>query len=120
MLKVTAICAALIALATAPLVAHEREATLQRVIGPDDAFDVIIGTPNNGNAPIYDLGDTPDALVIHLTGGELWVGFDDAAKMLETIEMLRRPLGRFYLGSRDNPVAVYMVPKDRVFTAVGR
>src|SRR5438477_2884168 len=92
MLKVAAGCALLIAFATGSLRAHEREAQLQRISGPDDTFDMIVGTPKSANAPIYDLSESPDALVIHLTGGELWIAFDDAAKMLEAIEMLRRPI----------------------------
>ena len=44
---------------------------------------MIVATPKSANAPIYDLGESPDALIIHLTGGELWIGYDDAATMLE-------------------------------------
>jgi hypothetical protein len=120
MLKVSAVCAALIAFATGPLGAHEREATIQRITGPDETFDMIVATPKSANAPLYDLSESPDALVIHLTGGELWIGFDDAAKMLETVEMLRRPIGAFHGRNRDNPVAVYIIPKGRALTALSR
>jgi hypothetical protein len=120
MLKVTLVCAGLIALAAGPLGAREREATLQKITGPDDTFEMIIGTTKPGNAPIYDLGETPDALVIHLTGSELWVAFDDAAKMLEAVETLHRPLGAFHVRDHDNPVAVYIIPKGRELTALSR
>src|ERR1051325_6310128 len=120
MLKSSALGIALMALVTGPLCAHEREATLQRITGEDDGFDMIVAAPKSPNAPIYDLGETPDALVIHLVGGELWVAFNDAAKMLEAIEMLRCPLGAFHVRARDSPVAVYLIPKGRALTALGR
>ena len=120
MLKSSALGIALMALVTGPLCAHEREATLQRLTGPDDAFDMIVAAPKSANAPIYDLGETPDALVIHLLGGELWVAFEDAAKMLDAMERLRRPLGTFYIRDRENPVAVYIIPKGRGVTALSR
>jgi hypothetical protein len=118
--KFSTACAALIALATGPLSAHEREANIQRVTGPDDTFDLIIGTPKSANAPIYDLSESPDALIIHLTGGELWIAFDDAAKMLEAVEMLRRPIGAFRVRDQDNPIAAYIIPKSRALPAAGR
>ena len=103
--------AALIALGTGPLTAHEREAHLQKITGPDNAFDMIVATAKSPNAPIYDLSETPDALVIHLIGGELWLAFEDAAKMLEAIDVLHRPIGAFRVGNQDNAVAVYIAPK---------
>jgi hypothetical protein len=120
MLKVAAVCAALIALATGPLGAYEREANIQRIAGSDDTSDMIVATPKSANAPIYDLGESPDALIIHLTGGELWIGYDDAATMLEGIEMLHHPIGAFHVGDQNNPVAVYIIPKGRALTALGR
>jgi hypothetical protein len=75
---------------------------------------------SNGRTAFYDLGETPDALVIHLVGGELWVAFEDAAKMLDAMERLRRPLGTFYIRDRENPVAVYIIPKGRGVTALSR
>jgi hypothetical protein len=120
MLKVAAVCAALIAFATGPLGAYEREANIQRIAGSDDTSDMIVATPKSANAPIYDLGESPDALVIHLTGGELWIAFDDAAKMFEAIEMLRRPIAAFHVRDRGNPVAAYIIPKGRALTALGR
>jgi len=62
MLKVAAVCAALIAFATGPLGAYEREANIQRIAGSDDTSDMIVATPKSANAPIYDLGESPDAL----------------------------------------------------------
>jgi hypothetical protein len=120
MLKLAAVGATLIALATGPLSAHEREAALQRIVGPDDAFEMIVATAKSADAPIYDLADTPDALVIHLIGGELWLEFEDAAKMLEAVEMLHRPSGAFHEGNRGDPVTFYIIPKASALTALGR
>jgi len=119
MLKHSAVGLALMALATGPLFAHEREATLQRITGPDGTFDMVVAAPKSANAPVFDLSETFDAFVIHLTGGELWVGFDNADKMLEAVEMLRRPLGAFYVGDRTKPVTVYIVPRSGAL-ALGR
>ena len=72
---------------------------------------MLVATAKPGGA-IYDLGESLDALVIHLIGGKLWVGFDDASKMMETIDMLRRPLGSFHVESKEpDPIAVYLIPK---------
>jgi len=119
MLKNFAVAVALMALATGPLFAREREATLQRITGPDGTFDMVVAAPKSANAPVFDLGETFDAFVIHLTGGALWVGFENAVKMLEAVEMLRRPLGAFYVGDRTNPVTVYIVPRSGAL-ALGR
>jgi len=92
----------------------------REIAGSDDTSDMIVATPKSANAPIYDLGESPDALIIHLTGGELWIGYDDAATMLEGIEMLHHPIGAFHVGDQNNPVAVYIIPKGRALTALRR
>jgi len=66
---------------------------------PGANFEMLVATAKPGGA-IYDFGESPDALVIHLIGAKLWVGFDDAAKMLETIDILRRPLGSFHVDKK--------------------
>jgi len=54
-------------------------------------------------------------------GHQLWVGFDDAAKMLETIDMLRRPLGSFNLERNEaDPIALYLIPKPNTLAGAYR
>jgi hypothetical protein len=114
MLKIFSICAALVAVGAGSVGAHEREAILQKIEVPDASFDMLVATTRSPNPAIYDLGDSPDALVIHLIGGELWLGFDDGAKMLDTLDMLQRPVGSFHLENpATNPIAVYLVPKRK-------
>ena len=52
--------------------------------------------------------------MVHLIGGKLALGFDDAEKMLKALGTLRRPVGAFHVESPDEgsriPVAVYLVP----------
>ena len=62
----------------------------------------------------FDLSESPDALLVHLVGGELALGFDNPEKMLKALDSLRRPIGAFHvdgpaLGSRI-PVALYLAP----------
>jgi hypothetical protein len=110
MLKRLAMCCALV-LGAGSSSAHEREAILQKIEVPGANFQMLVATAKPGRA-IYDLGESPDALVIHLIGTKLWVGFDDASKMLETIDLLRRPLGSFHLeGNEADPIAIYLIPK---------
>ena len=118
MLKRLAICCALV-LAAGSSSAHEREAILQKIEVPGTNFEMLVATAKPGGA-IYDLGESPDALIIHLTGGELWIGYDDAATMLEGIEMFHHPIGAFHVGDQNNPVAVYIIPKGRALTALRR
>src|SRR5204863_8672848 len=99
MLKRLAICCALV-LAAGSSSAHEREAILQKIEVPGANFEMLVATAKQGGA-IYDLAGSPDALVIHLIGGKLWVGFDDAAKMLETIDTLHRPLGSLHAEEKE-------------------
>ena len=80
MLKRFAICAALVALEAGSAAAQEREAVLQKIAVPGTSFEMLVATASSPDGAIYDLGDTPDSLVIHLIGGKLWVGFEDAGK----------------------------------------
>jgi hypothetical protein len=52
--------------------------------------------------------------VLHLIGGELALGFDDAESMLKAAVALRRPFAALRLESPDHrlpiPVALYLVP----------
>ncbi len=87
---------------------------LQTVGVPGASFDVLVAMPKSPTT-FYDLGKSPDALVIHLVGGNLALGFDSEEKMLKAFDSLRRPIGAFHLESTDSkshtPVAVYIVPK---------
>jgi hypothetical protein len=114
MLKHLSICAALMALAPGPANAQQKEAMLQRMEVPGAPFDVIVAMPKPQGA-VFDLSESPDALVVHLIGGELVLGFDDAEKMLKVLATLRRPVGALRVQSPDRrfpmPVAVYLVPE---------
>ena len=114
MLKRLAICCALV-LAAGSSSAHEREAILQKVEVPGTNFEMLVATTKPGGA-IYDLGESPDALIIHLIGTKLWVGFDEVAEMLETMDILRRPLGSFHVENKEaDPIAVYLIPNVNTF-----
>ena len=78
MLKSLAMCCALVLWAGSST-AREREAILQEIEVPGANFEMLVATVKPGGA-IYELGESPEALVIHLIGAKLWVGFDDAAK----------------------------------------
>jgi hypothetical protein len=76
---------------------------------------MLVATAKPGGA-IYDLGESPDALIIHLIGTKLWVGFDEVTAMLETMDIVRRPLGSFHVENKEaDPIAVYLIPKVNTF-----
>ena len=112
MLKHLSICAALVAFATGAANAQQKEATLQKLEVPGSAFDIIVAMPKPGGVT-FDLSELPDALLVHLIGGALALGFDNAEKMLQALDSLRRPIGAFHVddpavGSRI-PIALYLV-----------
>jgi hypothetical protein len=113
MIKHLSICAALLAFATGSANAQQKEAMVQRIEVPGAAFDLILAI-TKPQGVTFDLAESPDALLIHLIGGELAVGFDDAETMLKVLGTLRRPVGAVHIESRDHksrmPVAVYLVP----------
>ena len=113
MLKHLSICAALIAFSAGAANAQQKEAILQKLEVPGAAFDIIVAMPKPQGVT-FDLSESPDALVVHLIGGELALGFDDAEKMLKALDTLRRPVGAVHVESPDEgsriPVAVYLVP----------
>jgi hypothetical protein len=114
MLKHLSICAVLIAFATGSVNAQQQEAVLQKLEVPGAAFDIILAMPKPSGAT-YNLGNSPDALLVHLTGGELALGFDGAEKMLKALDSLQLPVCSFHVENKDSksrkPVAVYIVPK---------
>src|SRR5262245_1681671 len=115
MLKHLAVCAALITFTGNSVSAQPREAMLQKVEIPGATFDLVVAMPTAPGA-VLDLGESPDALVIPLAGGELALGFESAEQMLNTLDSLRSPVGAVHI-RRDGadspiPVTVYMVRKD--------
>lgn len=115
MLKHLAICAALITFSTGSVSAQQQEAVLQKVTVPGAAFDIILAMPKPSGV-IYNLGKSPDALLIHLIGDEMALGFDGADKMLKALDTLQLPVCAFHVESNDKmsrrPVSVYIVPKS--------
>jgi hypothetical protein len=113
MLKHISICATFIMLGMSPLKAQQQEAALQQVELPGVGFNIVLVTPKSPAATI-DLGGSPDALILHLTGGELALAFEDGSKMLEASDLLRHP-GCAFRASGDGrsakPVSVYVVSK---------
>lgn len=117
MFKHLSICAALLAFATGSANAQEQEAILQKVEVPGARFHMLVAVPKSSGVT-YNLGNSPDALVVHLTGGKLVVGFDDAEQMLRAFDQLRGPAFGFHVPSKDGgstiPAAVYIVPSGEV------
>jgi hypothetical protein len=112
MLKQLSICAALMAFAASAANAQQKEAILQKMEVPGATFEIILAMPKP-HGVTFDLSESPDALLVHLIGGELALGFDDAQKMLEVFDSLRRPIAAFHVWSPDGgriPVALYVLP----------
>ena len=113
MLKHLSICALFVALATSTASAQQR-AVLHKVEAPGAGFDVLIAMPKSPGSESYSLSASPDALIVHLVGGELALEFDDADEMVRALDSLRRPIGAFRVETPGRklqiPVAVYMVP----------
>ena len=120
MFKQLSICAALIVFATGAANAQQREAILQTIEVPGAAFDLVLAIPKTP-AAMVDLGGSPDALVVHLVGGELALVFESAEQMLKTSDSLRSPVGAFHIQRNDinsaTAVAVYMVPNGRILVS---
>jgi len=95
-----------------PATAQQREAMLERISVPGTGFDIVVAMPKPGGAT-YRLGNSPDALIVHLIGDDLALAFDDPWKMVKAFDYLRKPIGAFYVDSPDLksriPIALYMV-----------
>ncbi len=115
MLRHLSICATFIAFTVGSVNAQQREAVLQKMEVPGGGFDIILGMPKSPNGAILNLGNTPDALIVHLIGGELALSFDSVEKMLKALDSLHRPACAFQVEASDKqsgkPVAVYIVPR---------
>jgi len=110
MLRLLAICATLIIAAVSAASAQQREAVLQRIEIPGAAFDIVIAMPRPAGV-IYDLAESPDALLVNLAGDELAIGFERVDEMLKMAEFVRAPACSFKGKGRGSPVAIYAVPK---------
>ena len=108
------ICAALAVIAAGPLAAQEQEASLRRIEVSGSSFDIILAMPKTPGA-IIDLAESPDALVLHLAGGKLALGFEIVEAMIDAIDTLRTPVGASQVhrpgSAAAQPLAVYIVPK---------
>ena len=115
MLKHLSLCAALLAFGAASANAQQQEAVLQKVTVPGATFDIILAMPKPSGAT-YNLGNSPDALLVHLIGGELALGFDGAERMMKELDTLQLPVCAFHVEGKASksrkPVSVYIVPKD--------
>ena len=117
MLKHSLICAALVALGTGSVNAQQQEAVLQKVAVPGAGFDIILAMPKSPGTTI-NLGNSPDALVAHLIGGELALSFDGEEKMLKALNSLQLPVCALHVDSKaSKPVAVYIVPMGETITS---
>ena len=117
MLKHLSIFAALLAVVPFTAQAQQLEAVLHRMEVPGANFEIIVARPSSSGVTI-DLGRAPEALVIHLIGGELALSFDSEERMLRTLDSLQLPVGAFQVeragsASRE-PVAVYVVPRSQL------
>ena len=115
MLKHLSICAVLTVFGTGTPSAQQ-EGMLQNVALPGADFELVLAMPKHPAGGIYDLGETPDALLMHLIGGALVVGFDAPEKMLAALEYLRSPACTLDAKSKGanspKPVAVFVVPNS--------
>ena len=122
MLKFLPICVALVAAGVGSVNAQEREALLQKIEVPGGTFDIVLAKPKSP-AAFIDVGMSPEALVIHLIGGELAVSFDSADKMLTALDSLQLPACAFDVQSKHGkrqPTAVYVVPKGDLIASSER
>ena len=67
--------------------------------------------PTRRRAAIYDLSKSPDALLVHLAGGKLALGFESPDAMLKVLEAVQGAGCAFVDSKLHTPVAVYVVPK---------
>ena len=91
------------------------QAVLQKVQVPGADFEIVLAVPKYPAAVIHDLGKSPDALLLHLVGGALVLGFDAPEKMIAALESVRSPACAFHVDGKGDkrpaPIAVFVVPK---------
>ena len=115
MLKHVTILGALLALGAAPVAAQQQEAVPQRMRVAGADFDVVLAIPKSPPRMLDDLSMSPDALVMHLTGGQLVVTFENPGEMVKVAESLRSSVSSFHCVTKDSksctPLALYVVPR---------
>ena len=121
MLKHLSICVVLTAFGSTSLSAQQYEAVLQKMEVPGAGFEIILAAPKYPAAAIHDLGKSPDALLLHLVGGALVVGFDAPEKMIAALDRALSSLrlscerqGRQSAGTR----RYLRRPEGRIATAI--
>jgi len=121
MLKQISICAMMVVVIGAcPAKAQQYEAQLQPIELSGAGFDLVLATRKSPATGI-DLAESPDGLFVSLIGGQLALAFDDAGKMIETIESLRWSGCAFETRGRNGvstePVALYVVASRQAAAA---
>jgi hypothetical protein len=120
MLKLLSICAALVSFGIGAANAQQQEAVLQTITVPGAAFDIMVAMPKVPGETI-DLGESPEALVIRLAGGDLAIAFESGEQMLKALASLRYVVGTVRLPANGStppiPVAVYMIPKGEMLAS---
>ena len=115
MLKHLMVCGAVLALSSASAAAQQQEAVLQRMRVAGADFDIVLAIPKSPQRILEDLSMSPDALIMHLTGGQLVVTFEDPHEMLRVAESLRSSASSFHCVTKDSkactPLALYVVPR---------
>lgn len=115
------ICAALVAIGTASAYGQEQEAVLQKVDVPGAGFDIVVAKPKSPTGETVGYGNSSEALVIHLIGGELALPFESADTMLKALDTLQLSVCAFHVeggGRRSTePIALYVVPKGDAITS---
>lgn len=116
MLKHLWICTALVALGIGPVYAQKQEAVLRHIEVAGTDFNLVLAEPKPGGRVLPDLGNTPDALIVHLHGGTLALVFEDAKEMMKVSDLMRSPTISFHADPNRNgsphPVALYIVSKS--------
>jgi hypothetical protein len=115
MLKHLMLCGALLALGAGPVAAQEQEAVLQRMRVAGADFDIVLAIPKSPPRVFDGLNMSPDALIIHLTGGQLAVAFEDPHEMLKAADTLLSSVSSSLCVTKDSkscvPLALYVVPR---------
>ena len=70
MLKHLSIFTVLSALSASPVAAYEQEASCRDRV-PGAVFDLVLATLKFPARVVYDLSESPDALIVHLIGDQL-------------------------------------------------
>lgn len=104
----------LIAFATGPRTPRNGRQHYKEIAAPGAGFDIVLAMPKPGGAT-YNLGNSSDALLVHLIGGELAFGFEGVERMMKELDASQLPACAFHVEGKASksrkPVSVYIVPK---------